>query len=244
VGIGTCVSLGDKILVNNLNFKDQFGPGQTAAVFTGRENNAINEVKAIINAMAGWDIADLLGQRSGDIGTIIGTHLSQSEANSWLTWSAQLPTDTTLEELEAILGSRSVKDARQVLFDIFSRLNQPMPANIDPSGRVRVMTLHSSKGLGAKVVFIPGLEEQLLPGPYRAPFAGQVQEAARLLYVGITRARADCVISFAHRRFINGRTVVHQPSRFAANFGIAFNARTNGLTPGEINNILANCVNL
>ena len=244
VGIGTCVSLGDKILVNNLNFKDQFGPGQTVAVFTGRENNAINEVKAIINAMDAWDIADLLGQRTGDIGTIIGTHLSQNEANSWLTWSAQLPADTTLEELEAILGSRSVKDARQVLFDIFSRLNQPMPANIDPSGRVRVMTLHSSKGLEAKVVFIPGLEEQLLPGPYRAPFAGQVQEAARLLYVGITRARADCVISFAHRRFINGRTVVHQPSRFAANFGIACNARTNGLTPGEINNILANCANL
>ncbi|MEI6153214.1 MAG: 3'-5' exonuclease [Deltaproteobacteria bacterium] len=150
----------------------------------------------------------------------------------------------TLEELETILGSRSEKDARQVLFDIFSRLNQPVPVGLDPSGRVRVMTLHSSKGLGAKVVFIPGLEEQLLPGPYRAPFPGQVQEAARLLYVGITRARANCVISLANRRFVNGRIFVHQPSRFAANFGIAFNARMNGLTPVEINNILVNCANL
>ena len=77
VGIGTCVSLVEKVLVNNLNFKDQFGPGPTAVVFTARENNAINEVKAIINAMAGWNMADLLGQRAGDIGAIVGTHLSQ-----------------------------------------------------------------------------------------------------------------------------------------------------------------------
>lgn len=244
IGIGTCVSIGDKILVNNLNFKNQFSLAPIAPIFTTRENSAISEVQAIINSIAGWDIAGLLGQRAGDIGTILQTHLSQNEANSWLTWSAQLPTDTTLEELDAILGSRSEKDARQVLSDIYSRLNQPMPANIDPSGRVRVMTLHSSKGLGAKVVFIPGLEEQLLPGPYRSPFPGQVQEAARLLYVGITRSRADCIISFAQRRFINGRTFVHQPSRFAANFGIAFNPRINGLTPGEINNILSNCANL
>ena len=244
IGIRTCVSIADKVLANSLNYRNQFGPGQTAAAFIARETEALNGVISIINAMAGWTMADILGQRSGDIGTMLGRHLSQNEADEWLEWTAQLPADMTIEELENILSSRSEKDARHILFDIYSRLNQPMPPSLNPAGRVRVMTLHSSKGLEAKVVFIPGLEEELLPGPYRATFPGQVHEAARLLYVGMTRARADCVVSFARRRFVNGRTSVHHPSRFAAHLGVEFQTRNNGLTSDEVASILNNCANL
>ncbi|MBU1565139.1 MAG: ATP-dependent helicase [Proteobacteria bacterium] len=244
VGVGTCVSISDKVLVNSLNYKTQFGAGITAAIFSARETNAINGVVNIINSMAGWDIEDLLGQRVGDIGAILNNHRSQAEANLWLNWANNLPADMSLKELEKILGARSEKEARQTMVEIYTRLNIPLPEGLDPSNRVRVMTLHSSKGLSSKVVFIPGLEEQLIPGQRRSPYPGQVQEAARLLYVGITRARADCIVSFAHRRFINGSIVAQQPSRFAAHLGVVFQPRNQGLSPVEVTNIINNCSNL
>lgn len=244
VGISTCVSIANKVLNNSLNFKSQFGAGQTATVFTSREINAINGVVNIINLMAGWDIEDSIGIRAGDIGNILSTNLSQAETNVWTKWASNLPTNMTLRELENILGSRSEKEARNTLMDIYSRLNEPVPQELDPKNRVRIMTLHSSKGLSAKVVFIPGLEEQLIPGPWRAPYPGQIQEAARLLYVGITRARADCIISFSKQRFINGESIAHHPSRFASHLGTTFQQRKQGLNKGEINKILYNCTNL
>ena len=244
VGIGTCVSIADKVLENNLNYKIQFGAGITAAIFNNRELNAINGVVNIINSMAGWVKEDHLGQRMGDIGVVLNVHTSQNDGNLWVNWANKLPADMTLEELEKILGARSEKEARQTMMEVYNRLNIQMPEDLDPSNRVRVMTLHSSKGLSSKVVFIPGLEEQLIPGPRRSPYPGQVQEAARLLYVGITRARADCIISFANRRFINGSVVAQQPSRFAAHLGVAFQHRNQGLSPAEVTNILNNCNNL
>jgi len=244
VGVGTCVSISNKVLANSLNFKTQFGAGQTATIFTARESRAINGVIDIINSMAGWNAEEFLGKRIGDIGNILKVHSSQAEANVWIQWTSGLPADMTLKELENILGARSEKEARQAVMEVYSRINQPMPQGLDPANRVRVMTLHSSKGLSAKVVFIPGLEEQLIPGPWRAPYPGQIQEAARLLYVGITRARADCIISFARQRFINGKNIVHHPSRFAANLGVVFQQRNQGLSPAETTIILNNCNNL
>lgn len=244
VGIGTCASIADKIINNSLNYKSQFGRGQSSAIFTSRECRAIDGVIDIINSMSGWDFDDLIGTRSSDIENIISTHLSSAEANIWNTWVANIPSDMTLKELEGVLSSRSEKDIRQKLLEIYTRLNEPIPQSLDPSNRVRIMTLHSSKGLSAKVVFIPGLEEQLIPGPRRSPYPGQVQEAARLLYVGITRARADCIISFSQQRFMNGFTVRHHPSRFCSHLGVAFQHRNSGLTPTEVNNVVNNCNNL
>ena len=244
VGINSCVKIADKVLNNNLNFKSQFGEGKTDAIFSARELSAINGVINIINSIAGWDINDPIGIRVGDIGNILSTNLSQAVATSWSNWATGLPENMTLDELEKVLGSRSEKEARQTLMEIYLRLDEPLPQSLDPKNRVRIMTLHSSKGLSAKVVFIPGLEEQLIPGPWRAPYPGQIQEAARLLYVGITRARADCIVSFANQRFMNGRTVGHYPSRFAAHLGIAFQQRNQGLNQVETNQILYNCSNL
>jgi DNA helicase-2/ATP-dependent DNA helicase PcrA len=245
VGIATCVNIADKILANNLNYKTQFGAGITAAVFTQREYNAINGVVDIINSIADWEIEDFLGQRVNDIAAILNVHRSQNEANIWMNWANNnLPVDMTLEELEKILGARSEKEARQTLMEVYTHLNTQIPEELDSSNRVKVMTLHSSKGLSSKVVFIPGLEEQLIPGHRRSPYPEQVQEAARLLYVGITRARADCIISFAQRRFINGSVFAHHSSRFAAHLGVVFQQRNQGLTPVEVNIILNNCNSL
>jgi DNA helicase-2/ATP-dependent DNA helicase PcrA len=62
------------------------------------------------------------------------------------------------------------------------------------------MTMHNSKGLSAQIVFIPGLEEKVFPGVWRRSYPGLILEAARLLYVSMTRARAAYILSQVKHR--------------------------------------------
>jgi DNA helicase II / ATP-dependent DNA helicase PcrA len=106
------------------------------------------------------------------------------------------------------------------------------------------MTMHGAKGLSASVVFVPALEESILPGGKRQPYPGLVLEAARLLYVSITRARATCVLSYAHQRLIHGQVARQQPSHFLAYTAGAFQLRHTGLTQPEIARIISARANL
>lgn len=65
--------------------------------------------------------------------------------------------------------------------------------------RITLMTLHSSKGLEFKCVFITGLEDGILP-LYRATQQPEIEEERRLLYVGMTRAEERLFLSRAQKR--------------------------------------------
>src|SRR5215471_5122420 len=121
------------------------------------------------------------------------------------------------------------------------RMGMEPRAPHEPISKVRLMTMHGAKGLSARVVFIPGLEEEVFPGPRRRPYPGLIEEAARLLYVSITRARAACIMSFARRRVVHGRSTQHTPSRFARSTGGAFSQQINGLTRTLAARIVADC---
>jgi len=82
--------------------------------------------------------------------------------------------------------------------------------------------MHGSKGLSAKTVFIPGLEQSILPGARRTPYPGLVREAARMLYVSITRARVACYVSYARQRVVNGESTHASASVFATQLGAPF----------------------
>lgn len=62
----------------------------------------------------------------------------------------------------------------------------------EESDAIRVMTMHSAKGLEAPIVIIPGLEDDLLPGT--ADPEG-VREVRRLVYVSLTRAQETLVLT-------------------------------------------------
>lgn len=81
-----------------------------------------------------------------------------------------------------------------------------------------LMTLHSAKGLEFPIVFMPGMEQGLLPHS-RALWgeqAGseQMEEERRLCYVGLTRAQQQIYLSYATQRTLHGRTESTQPSQF------------------------------
>jgi DNA helicase-2/ATP-dependent DNA helicase PcrA len=81
---------------------------------------------------------------------------------------------------------------------------------------VWLMTLHAAKGLEFPVVFLPGWEEGVFPSQRSLDEGGKaaLEEERRLAYVGITRARESCRISFAANRQMYGRWQTSLPSRF------------------------------
>jgi DNA helicase II / ATP-dependent DNA helicase PcrA len=89
---------------------------------------------------------------------------------------------------------------------------------LDPrADAVTLLTLHAAKGLEFEVVFIAGCEQGLLPlrppGPGTATGADLAEER-RLLFVGITRARARLYLTCASQRRWRGSTRVAGPSPF------------------------------
>lgn len=89
--------------------------------------------------------------------------------------------------------------------------------NLDESQTaVTLLTLHASKGLEYPVVFIPGLEDGVLPHSRSMDDMEEMAEERRLLYVGITRAKDQLYLSHAFRRMTWGRSDTSTPSRFLA----------------------------
>jgi DNA helicase-2/ATP-dependent DNA helicase PcrA len=79
---------------------------------------------------------------------------------------------------------------------------------------VTMMTLHAAKGLEFPVVFMPALEQGLLPHERSLNSPGDVEEERRLCFVGMTRAMEELHLSCARMREFRGRTIYTVPSMF------------------------------
>jgi len=64
-------------------------------------------------------------------------------------------------------------------------------------GQIEVMTMHSSKGLSKQFVIIPAFDEKILPGENTGE---RLDEMHRLVYVAITRAKNQVIITFPKTR--------------------------------------------
>ncbi|MEK7088747.1 MAG: UvrD-helicase domain-containing protein [Patescibacteria group bacterium] len=81
---------------------------------------------------------------------------------------------------------------------------------------VKLMTVHASKGLEFKYVFITGLEDGLFPHQRdgETKNAEDKEEERRLFYVALTRAKEKLFLSFANFRTIFGSRQINTPSEF------------------------------
>jgi superfamily I DNA/RNA helicase len=120
-------------------------------------------------------------------------------------------------EVLAPLARRCGSDLERFLTEI--SLGAEVDA-LDPrADAVTLLTLHAAKGLEFEVVFLAGCEKDLLP--LRFPGPGSIADAdlaeeRRLLFVGITRARARLYLTCASRRTRHGSTSPTGPSPFLA----------------------------
>ena len=80
------------------------------------------------------------------------------------------------------------------------------------------MTVHSSKGLEFKYVFITGLEDGLFPHERKGESKTDIdnEEERRLFYVALTRAKEKLFLSFANFRTIFGSRQINTSSEFIA----------------------------
>ncbi|MFH1472795.1 MAG: UvrD-helicase domain-containing protein [bacterium] len=87
----------------------------------------------------------------------------------------------------------------------------------DDRSVVRLLTVHSSKGLEFDVVFVAGLEDGLFPHQkiYESNISPEEgEEERRLFYVALTRARKKIYLSYAQIRSVFGRREINIPSEF------------------------------
>jgi len=105
------------------------------------------------------------------------------------------------EGLQAFLDETSLNDEREDKDDITKKTG------------VCLITMHAAKGLEFPVVWLPGLEEGVLPHK-RSIDEDRKDEERRLFYVGITRAKQKLTLSHCRYRVKWGQKQTCMPSSF------------------------------
>ena len=80
--------------------------------------------------------------------------------------------------------------------------------------KVKLMTIHSAKGLEFDYVFITGMEENLFPSALSVNTLSEIEEERRLFYVALTRARKQVFLTCAQTRYRFGSLEFCEESRF------------------------------
>ena len=116
----------------------------------------------------------------------------------------------SLQKMEQDDGEADLETAinKLILRDLLEQQEEEAESN-----RVQLMTLHAAKGLEFPVVFIMGMEEELLPHRNSIE-TGDISEERRLAYVGITRARQYLILTLTRQRKQYGEQMEITPSRF------------------------------
>ena len=165
-----------------------------------------------------------LNQTGGDAMTIARETIKQTRLKSVLLGDNTPENISRIENLDELLNA--VNDVQQSkdesgdehcqIGDFLAETSLLTDQDMnDPDGeKVTLMTVHAAKGLEFKNVIIVGVEEDLFPSAMSAGSLYQIEEERRLLYVAITRAEVNCIITYATSRYHNGQTKSCVMSRF------------------------------
>lgn len=95
-------------------------------------------------------------------------------------------------------------------FTMMVENNPDLDMNMD--AKIRLMTIHASKGLEFDNVYMVAVDNHAMPGEVETE--EEVEEARRVMYVGMTRAKEKLVISHSQRKFHRGKFIDCLPSPF------------------------------
>lgn len=121
-----------------------------------------------------------------------------------------------LVELENVASEYNGMEPRESLSMFLEEvaLITDMDTKDERQDYVTLMTIHTSKWLEQKRVFVSGLEEGIFPHNRSITDPKQLEEERRLMYVAMTRAEKELFFSRAKERFYFGDYIRNPASRF------------------------------
>lgn len=199
--------------------------------------NRIQKFKELIeefidanNKMNAMDIAELIIRRSGIFTEI---YADRSPENL----SRQENLQELMNGIQEFCSLRQEEGVEEIaLTDFLAEISLATDQDEKEDGdsdKVTMMTIHASKGLEFKNVFVVGLEEDLFPAALSKNSERELEEERRLLYVAMTRAEENCVLSYAATRYRNGQPTAMPPSRFLKDIDPAYLNMPSELKPKQ-----------
>lgn len=172
----------------------------------------IKSFRTMLEKQNAYDVAFAVGKHTGLVQELYNDKsvegLARYENVQELLNSIKEFTETPDEEGE-ILDKSLGSYLQQITLLTDADQNNDMDADV-----VKLMTIHSAKGLEYPCVFVVGLEENLFPSSMSMYDRADLEEERRLFYVAITRAKERLWITYANSRYRFGSLVQNDPSRF------------------------------
>ena len=102
--------------------------------------------------------------------------------------------------LTVFKGLRTIKQAIDLLNELRLKIDyENKTRNVDKGGKIGMYTLHSSKGLEFKNVFIVEANEGIIP-TNKVESKDDIEEERRLFYVGVTRTKRNLFLSYTNKK--------------------------------------------
>tara|TARA_Y100001970_G_scaffold138130_1_gene169961 strand:+ start:4863 stop:7265 length:2403 start_codon:yes stop_codon:yes gene_type:complete len=168
----------------------------------GRSSKGINQFTELMNDLSCYiensgpaQLLQLILEKSGYLNELLisGSEESEDRRNNLqelINAATQYEEETENGDTEGFLSSAALTTENDT--------KKTLPNS------VTLMTLHNSKGLEFKNVFISGLEQGLFPSYRSIDSPSLLEEERRLCYVGITRAKERVFLSHARERRLWG----------------------------------------
>ncbi|MBP5687206.1 MAG: UvrD-helicase domain-containing protein [Muribaculaceae bacterium] len=184
-------------------------------------SGTMRKLQAFVELINGFTTQDQAGVNAYELGRIIiersGIMAELMKEKSVENISKQENLDELLAAMHDFVDEQEEQGSNEIkMTDFLAQASLATDQDTDKSTGecVTLMTVHAAKGLEYKNIIIVGVEEDLFPSGLSKDSLAAIEEERRLLYVAITRAEKNCVITYAKSRFRNGSTQNCKPSRF------------------------------
>lgn len=193
------------------NFCKEAVNGTVPFKLTARQKKGIEQFVSILNSIT------TMQQKEEVIGDIITMIIETSGYLDYLATNKETEEEKkgNIYELVETANHLSQKNEGLTIDQFLEEITihgQSIEEDFDDT--VSLMTLHNGKGLEFTVVFIVGLDNDLLPHANSRDSYQAIQEERRLFYVGITRAKKILYFSHVRKRSLWGQLRRQYPSSF------------------------------
>lgn len=201
-----------------MRFLQEYAEANGCTLYAALTHNLDHELLKSTQARKFVDLVERLGACSPEtpVSELLSDVLDQSGYETMLrTEGAQDRLDNLAELKQAIYEFETTCGEEATLEGYLARVALLSNADAEQNGvRVRMMTVHTAKGLEFPHVFLVGLEEGVFPSKKTSTIEA-MEEERRLAFVAVTRAERSLALSESEGRNFDGS--FRYPSRFLFN---------------------------